>query len=424
MNSLRTRVFVTVAIVLAASTMVSGLLSRRATLVEERQTHLVERQRPPAVDDVWSRIDRAYVEGGWRAARDVMRDAEAVRGFRLLALDPANKPVAASAARLEDAEVLAATGDGALSLRTSDGGTVARLDLRGIPTHAVRDAAGAAAGRIYLLPAADDREPPVRRPLVPWWVTTTVITTSIALLLTFALSGKLLTPVVERLEQTERQKRQLISDVAHELRSPVTNLRCELEAMQDGLLPLDRARVDALHGETLLLQRLIADLQDLALADAGGLSLHVDRVDVGEIARRAAGSIASGPRVTVTVEPAVLHVLADAARLEQMLRNLVSNARRHTPDSGRIEIRAGRDGEARVRISVADTGSGIAADHLPHVFDRFYRVDQSRDRATGGAGLGLAIVRRLAEAHGGTALAESAGEGRGAMFTIELPAPP
>ena len=114
-------------------------------------------------------------------------------------------------------------------------------------------------------------------------------------------------------------------------------------------------------------------------------------------------------------------MIADPGRLEQMLRNLISNARRHTPPGGRIDIRASRDGRGR-GIEVVDTGTGIAAEHLPHVFDRFYRADPSRDRATGGAGLGLAIVRRLAEAHGGTVSASSDGPGRGAAFTLRLPA--
>jgi two-component system sensor histidine kinase BaeS len=124
----------------------------------------------------------------------------------------------------------------------------------------------------------------------------------------------------------------------------------------------------------------------------------------------------------MAIDPAAARVTADAGRLEQMLRNLISNARRHTPVEGRIDIRATRD-EGHVRIAVADTGCGIPPEHLPHVFERFYRADPSRDRATGGAGLGLAIVRRLAEAHGGTVTAASDGSNRGATVTISIPDP-
>jgi two-component system sensor histidine kinase BaeS len=138
--------------------------------------------------------------------------------------------------------------------------------------------------------------------------------------------------------------------------------------------------------------------------------------------RRALGADPGGPPIAITVDADAAHVTADRGRLEQMLRNLIGNARRHTPGDGRIEVRATRQG-TQVRIDVTDTGCGIPAEHLPHVFDRFYRADPSRDRATGGAGLGLAIVRRLAEAHGGTATAASQGDGRGTTITLWIPNP-
>jgi two-component system sensor histidine kinase BaeS len=212
----------------------------------------------------------------------------------------------------------------------------------------------------------------------------------------------------------------MIGDVAHELRSPVTNLRCSLEAMQDGLVAMDRDRIDILHSEALLLQRLIADLQDLAVADAGGLVIEKESVDLAEAVRHAAGVDSAGAPVSVSIGADAARVTADAGRLDQMLRNIIGNARRHTPADGRIDVRAVRDGD-HIRIDVADTGSGIPPEHLAHVFDRFYRADPSRDRATGGAGLGLAIVRRLAEAHGGTVTAASDGDGRGTTVTLSLP---
>ena len=407
---------------------------------------------------VGDEIQHAYTAGGWDATRTALKTIAARLGGRLLALDPSNHPIAASTPELEGVEVQTATAEGWLSLRASRDGSLAKIEMRGVPTFPVRDPEGLEVGRVYVLPP-DAGTPLLHEPMVRPWIVSTVGTAALALLLAFALSGRILRPVgeltaaahrmrqgdldvrvtprgddeiarlgrafnemAERLGQNERTKRQMVSDVAHELRSPVTNLRCGLEAIQDGLAAPDRDRIDGLHSETLLLQRLIADLQDLALADAGGLALERQTVDVAEIVRRALGPDPGGARVEVAIDPAAARVTADAGRLEQMLRNLISNARRHTPVEGRIDIRATRD-DGHVRIAVADTGCGIPPEHLPHVFERFYRADPSRDRATGGAGLGLAIVRRLAEAHGGTVTAASDGANRGATVTISIPDP-
>jgi signal transduction histidine kinase len=170
----------------------------------------------------------------------------------------------------------------------------------------------------------------------------------------------------------------------------------------------------------VFLQGLIADLQDLTLAEAGTLPLQIGVVDACEVIGRAvsaASSVPGGPAVIVDV-PSGLDV-ADRDRLEQVVRNLLTNARQHTPADGRINVRASRR-EGQVTIEVADTGAGIAAEHLPHVFDRFYRADPSRSRRTGGAGLGLTIVRQLVLAQGGTVSSASDGPGRGAMFRITL----
>jgi signal transduction histidine kinase len=455
MRSLRTRVFVTVAVVLAAATAAAGLLSRRATLVEERQ--ILGPRRQPPMDGVAAAVQEAYASGGWERTRTALQAEAARLGARLIALDAANRPVAASVPALESVTVKTADAGGNIALFSDRAGTRASMAIKGAPTFQVRDAKGHDVGRVYLLPS--DANPPSREAhLVPAWIAMTTGTAAVALLLAFTLSGRILRPVgeltkaahrmrhgdldvrvtphgddeiarlgrafnemAERLGQVERAKRQMVGDVAHELRSPVTNLRCGLEAIQDGLVALDRSQIDALHSETLLLQRLIADLQDLALADAGGLALDRHPVDVAETVRRATGPQTGGATVRLSIEPGAARVIADPGRLEQMLRNLIDNARRHTPDEGRIDVSAARDG-GQIRIAVADTGCGIPPAHLPHVFDRFYRADPSRDRATGGAGLGLAIVRRLAEAHGGTVTAASDGDGRGATVTITLPA--
>ncbi|MFJ9048727.1 sensor histidine kinase [Streptomyces bacillaris] len=274
----------------------------------------------------------------------------------------------------------------------------------------------------------------------------------------------------------EEQRRAMVSDVAHELRTPLSNIRGWLEAAQDGLADPDPAFVSSLLEEAVQLQHIIDDLQDLAAADAGVLRLHPEPVRVGELLGQVAAAHqarADTAEVTLRVETdgRVPEVEADPVRLRQAVGNLVSNAVRHTPAGGTVTLRAygggaagggagprsesgsgsvsptghgseggsgsrGGDGSeggsgsgggsgfppGDVVIEVADTGTGIPAEDLPYVFDRFWRAEKSRSRRTGGSGLGLAIVRKLAEAHGGTAGADST-EGEGSVFSIRLPGP-
>jgi signal transduction histidine kinase len=230
--------------------------------------------------------------------------------------------------------------------------------------------------------------------------------------------------MASRIERTERLRRDLVSDVAHELRTPLTHLRCQLEAIQDGLATAGTESVVALHEDVLALQRLVDDLQELALADAGQLRLDLEAVLPRAALERAAAAaeaaaMRAGVTVTVRVEGEPPAARADARRLAQALGNLVANAIAHTPSGGRVELAAAeRDGA--IEIAVSDTGAGIAPEQLPHVFERFWRADPSRDRATGGAGLGLAIVQQLVRAMGGEARAASE-PGRGSSFSFTLP---
>ncbi|ASQ93213.1 HAMP domain-containing sensor histidine kinase [Streptomyces sp. 11-1-2] len=227
-----------------------------------------------------------------------------------------------------------------------------------------------------------------------------------------------------RRDQLEAARKDMVSDVAHELRTPLSNIRGWLEGAQDGVVPHGDLLVSSLLEEALHLQHLIDDLRDLSAADAGELRLHLAPVDIAHLlahtatAHHAAAENA-GVALRVGAHGDCPEIEADQVRLRQVLGNLVANALRHTPSGGTVSLRVRPAGGA-VLIEVADTGSGIAADELPHVFDRFWRADKSRSRRTGGSGLGLSIVRKLVEAHGGTVTVRST-VGGGSEFTIRLP---
>ncbi len=230
--------------------------------------------------------------------------------------------------------------------------------------------------------------------------------------------------MAEGLEQSEATRRAMVSDVAHELRTPLANVVGYLEAMRDGVTEPTPEHLGSVHEEAVQLGRLVDDLQELALADAGRLSLHCQRVnlrDLVAVAVAAAGPGAETDGVTLVAEGGdePLPVSADAERIGQVLRNLLGNAVRHAPSGSTVTVRAGRDG-SEVALAVVDRGEGLTPDQQDRVFERFYRVDEARTRGAGGSGLGLAIAKRLVEAHGGTVWVESA-PGAGATFGFSLP---
>ena len=226
------------------------------------------------------------------------------------------------------------------------------------------------------------------------------------------------------LGQQEQLRRNMVNDVAHELRTPLTNLRGYLEAARDGLVGTDAALVDSLYDETMLLSRLVADLQELAQAEAGRLTLMREAVALPGVVEQAVGMLrpqaeAKGVTLTTDLAADLPPVDADRARVGQVLRNLLQNAFAHTPEGGSISVTAHAQAQS-VQVAVHDTGSGIAPEHLPFVFDRFYRADRLHPSQTGRAGLGLAIVKQLVLAHGGEVTAASE-PGRGSTFTFTLP---
>ncbi|MFD3837903.1 sensor histidine kinase [Streptomyces sp. NPDC058642] len=230
--------------------------------------------------------------------------------------------------------------------------------------------------------------------------------------------------LAERRERLEAQRKAMVSDIAHELRSPLTNIRGWLEVTKDGVVAPDPQLLASLHEEALVLQRVIDDLQDLAAADADTLRLHREPVRADELI----GQVAAAYRMAADTAGVALRTEthgtpwldADPVRMRQALGNLVSNALRHTPGGGTVTLAARCEGDDIV-LEVADTGSGITAEELPHVFDRFWRAEKSRSRRTGGSGLGLPIVRHLVAAHGGSATATSE-PGAGSVFTLRVPA--
>jgi signal transduction histidine kinase len=232
--------------------------------------------------------------------------------------------------------------------------------------------------------------------------------------------------MAEGLEQQERLRRTLASDISHELRTPLANIRGYLEALQEGVVAPSPGVLGSLHEEAMLLNRLVDDLQDLSLAEAGQLRLETRPVLLAPLVEAAITALTpraaeKGIALRAALPDDLPPALADPERIGQVLRNLLANALTHTPAGGTVTTTA-RAAEDRsfLEVTVADSGSGIPAEHLPHVFDRFYRADPSRTRATGGAGLGLAIVRQLVVAHGGEVGAESE-PGSGARFRFTLP---
>ncbi len=231
--------------------------------------------------------------------------------------------------------------------------------------------------------------------------------------------------MAEQLEKKEKSRRQFLADIAHELRNPLSIVQGNLEAWLDGVITPAPDQVASVYDETVLLSRLVTDLRDLSLAEAGQLKLSQNATELGEFISAQISSVQSRcreKRISIDAElpDGLPSVFIDKDRIRQVLHNLIDNALRYTRARGAIKIGASYKTPKLVTVSVSDSGSGIATEDLPHVFDHFYKADRSRQRGHGGAGIGLAMVKRLVELHGGTVWVESR-KGKGSTFFFTLP---
>jgi signal transduction histidine kinase len=358
--------------------------------------------------------DHVRSTGGWRGVDAVIERVSAASRCHII-LATLGGDLIAVAADLRAANVII-NGEDRVTVIGERDGRVAQLMLHSRPL-AIRDAAGRAVARAYALPRDEVFElvdPVAHREIAAIdrrLVAMFAIAGLVALLLTAVVSRRITSPIegltaavhdiargevpahvqvsgrdeIARLATSfnamadavtaqEELRRRMVSDIAHELRTPLTNLRCELEAIQDGLATPDTARVGSMHEEVLHLQRLVEDLQDLAVADAGALRLELERIDLG-----AAIAGILGAQAEVRAPDAIV-VDADPTRLRQIVHNLVANAVRHTPDGERVRVRVARAG-TDATVAVIDRGPGIPAGELEHIFERFYRLDEARGRA-------------------------------------------
>jgi histidine kinase len=229
----------------------------------------------------------------------------------------------------------------------------------------------------------------------------------------------------ETLERTEQRRLEAIGDLAHELRTPLSSIKSMMEGLMDGVLAAEPATFLRVQREVARLQRLVHDLEELGRVEGGQNALALRPVNMANLLHAAADRLQSqfedkDVRLHIEAPRDLPPVHADASRLLQVLLNLLGNALRYTPSGGQVTVSTCREEEQMV-ISVHDTGIGIAAEHLPFLYERFYRVDKSRTSASGGSGIGLTIVKHLVEAHGGRIWATSPGPGQGSTFSFTLP---
>ena len=467
MHSLRTRLILVIILVTTGAVAAVGLLSSRVTTNEFRR--YVASDDRSSLDRFGSALAEQYRSAGqWSGAQELLDRIGDIADRRLLLVDTSGRVLAAAPRDQLNAQITV-TPDHTISWeRQKDAGpnkVLEKIVLVGVPHQLIRDAQSQPVGILYSIegpsPAARNRTQfvgTVNRTLL-----LAVLAGGLAaLILTFILTGRLLKPIksltlaahniengdlsrrvvtssrdeigmlaqafnsmADKLVRTEELRRNMVTDIAHELRTPLTNIRCQLETLQDGLARPEPAVINSLYEEAMLLNRLVDDLQELALAEAGMLSLSPQPMPVDREIAEAVDAIQpqardKGIEISIQGSPAGLPlVYADRRRVGQILRNLLSNAIAHTEPGGQIEVSA-LPQAGSVMIAVCDNGEGIAPEHLSRIFERFHRTDASRARSSGGYGLGLAIVKQLVIAQGGQVSVDSQ-LGRGSTFSFTLP---
>lgn len=231
--------------------------------------------------------------------------------------------------------------------------------------------------------------------------------------------------MADKLEKTETMRRQLIGDVTHELRTPLAAIKGYMEGLMDGVLPATPETYQQVYSEADRLQRLVNGLQELSRVEAGAYQLNLEPVSPAHLIETVVSHLnrqfeEKGIQLETKLNPDLPNVFVDQDRILQVLTNLVGNALQYTPTGGSVTITAARV-KSEIVISIADTGIGISPDHLPFIFNRFYRTDKSRARVSGGSGIGLTIAQALIKAHHGRIWVESAGERKGSTFHFTLP---
>ncbi|MFO7772744.1 MAG: ATP-binding protein [Dehalococcoidia bacterium] len=444
------RLLIAFAVVIVATVgTVYFFVSRSMAVEMEYYEKLSAQYRSQQIQSIQHRLYIEYWRGGqsWDEVQSVVEDTARVSGIHIILTDADGMVIADSQKQHLDEYYEPATTDNPREI------------LLGEEVLAMLYVSPAPAAEPYF--ASPERlSETVGRSLI-WGITLAIV---IALILTFVLSRRISSPIgalstavrqlgggdlsrrvqlqgkgevkqlaqafnsmADDLEHAEQLRRNLVADVAHELRTPLSNIQGYLEAIRDRVVKPNRATIRSLDEEANLLSRLVDELQELSLAEAGELKLVYQEEDIGTLVEQAIASwrpqvAAKEISLSLDLPDNLPTVNVDWQRISQVLHNLVENAVAHTREGGAISVAATtRNGQIEVRVS--DTGEGIPVEDLPNIFERFYRVDRSRARATGGSGLGLTIAKRLVEAHGGRIAVQSElGKGSSFLFTIPIAA--
>ena len=459
MRSLRLRVLLTIAAVSFVTLAGVGLFSSRTATLDLERFDIPP--TGPSAGRLATTIESAYARAGsWRGIDPALSALGKANGRRIVLVSPSGRVIGSSDSQFSTMHATFDR-DGTLHLTSTSPDNATAVVVLREPTATLHDRRGARIALMYVLP--NGAMAPLPRQIIAGdinrsiWIAVGVAAIAAAIA-AFVLSTHILRPVraltaaaervargdmqarvpvtgadeigalgrsfnamADGLARLERVRKDMVADVAHELRTPLTHIRGRIEAIQDGRMQPTAEIVASLHADVLLLERLVRDIQDLSLADAGQLRLALSAVSLPEIARSVAMSLTRDPPIELRMPDGLPNVVADPERLRQILHNLVANALGHASEGGAVWIAASLDG-GEVRATVHNDGPTLAASDLTSIFERFYRTDKSRSRDTGGAGLGLAIVKQLVEASGGRVWAENTTQPEGVSIVLTLPA--